>query len=1339
MPPIGGPVGRSVRMTHQAHTGQWAVELIRTAQTPRQVETGLNRSKLIDRVQGGMEFWYQALSADGAQLRIMVIPVGQDGLERTGSARTEYLVPPHHVGDGRWHKARLRYDYRDNPQVKQVHFAVRITGNEGHLLLDDFRYLEQTGPIVQIRRLRWQEDPVQPGEKAVLSAQLENTGDAPGETVLVTLQVPDGLKVSGERDPTAAEKAQPTKIPAPSPLADNASKKPAGAETSQKQSELPAAERQRMLLVPGLAPGESIRIRWTIEGARTKPAPFTIQAMAGQLESSDRIEVAPRMVLRSVGPSSPVAVAGRPIRLECVVENPGRAMLVGVEAEVHLSIHGKTERRKITLPPVRPGRWETQAVEFTPAEPTDSAEWKLRLGASGQEPIEAAGTLLVLPDPPLPAPTGRVHASAADRWAVLENPHLRLVFPRAAGGFGPALLQVRKPPSTPEADAPTGRFQTVGWLTPLSRIVWQTDDGQQQSETIFTDQPPVAEMLPSSPSSSSPPPHQPETGPSRPESAQTARLLFAWAKTDAHGGRWRLEACFSVGPDDRLVQIQYRLQCDQPRKLLHFQGPMLSVLQRREAVFPGLEWLVDEEVSSSSLDIAKDHPDRVRRVVHPQMITIPAIGLDTGQAVVGLLWDNRPRPDRPAVVFDSPDRLCARRSHLVGLFLPPVPDYVPVNQMVARRPYPLAPATPLEIRCQLYADGAAQNAIPSIDVLTPIEEWIRQYGLPEPTPLPHGGYREEIAFSMQAYLHSLWDPESKTWWTTKGGGKMSQQGRPSAFVADLLLGELVSPDRALAAQCRKRAEEVVPFIGGPLRLDAQRFPGRFDLAVANPNHAGHLLATRHPEDATWRFDADHEPKQGPFVGMDYHQLGPDEALEVGTCARKAYEVLRYARIAGDGEVYRQMVPTLEVMERFRVPRAAQVWEVPVHTPDVLAAADAVDAFLEAYWLSGEQRWLDAAVRWARRGVPFIYLWQDPEKPFLLGASIPVFGATWHRGSWFGRPVQWNGLRYAAALLKLAPYDQRLPWRKLATLIVHSAIHQQAPDGPDVALWPDNISAIDAQRCAWVFAPRQIIQCICELLDRPEEPRTVIVGQGDRRLHLTATARIDQPVWDQNGLQFTITYPDGEQGVVLVSPVSRPEEVRLDGQPAPERPQLEQSEEPGWRYDPGYAYLCIRIPRSGPVKVVVRPAAYRQVSRVPHLVEKIDFDFADSTEGWLGLHQVENLRAEGGLLQAEMTGPDPYIGRYLLRVAGRQAPVLRLRLRTTAGRTGQLFWATETSPQFDEQKSIHFPIEADGQFHEYRLPVGHHPAWAGEVITGLRLDPSDQPGQFALDYLRAGPE
>jgi hypothetical protein len=74
---------------------------------------------------------------------------------------------------------------------------------------------------------------------------------------------------------------------------------------------------------------------------------------------------------------------------------------------------------------------------------------------------------------------------------------------------------------------------------------------------------------------------------------------------------------------------------------------------------------------------------------------------------------------------------------------------------------------------------------------------------------------------------------------------------------------------------------------------------------------------------------------------------------------------------------------------------------------------------------------------------------------------------------------------------------------------------------------------------------------------------------------------------------------------------------------------------------------------------------------------------------------------------------------------------------TAGRGGQLFWTTESSPGFSEDKTVRFPIQPDGLFHEYRLEPGRHPAWAGQTITALRIDPGNgaTSGEFGIDYLR----
>jgi len=1250
LPADWGPIGATVEVSSDAHSGERSLRFLRTQDTETP-ETGLNRGPLIDRLRGGMAFWYKAVSAKGTKLNLHVIPMNDEPREGTGSPRATFTVPEGHVGDGQWHHARLKYDFTDNPEVKSVHFAVRILGSQGELLLDDVSYIERVGKVLRFGKIAIEEDPAKPGERCTVRAQIENAGDAPAEAVRAEMVADAG------RDAAASE-----------------------------------------MSVGNLAPDEKRTVTWTYEGERTEPGRFTFTAASGDVKTETSLAIAPELLLHSFGPTTPVAAQGLPVTLECVLENPGSASLVNPTALFQLPT-GPVRRSAKRL---SPGEKLSLSTPLTFDRQAPEVRIAVRVGADNVDrELTAETSLVVGPATRLEGSSGKLNAAAAELFAVLENEHVRLLFRKNEFGFGPAELFVSGRGAPPA---------TVAWLPRLARIVLQGADGARREHVVLTDARPKA-----------------LTG-------DRASLEFAWSAPEGEAPGCRVRVRFGLGKGEKTIAADYELTCSKPCKLLAFDGPMLYALDRDEAVLPGLEWLVDDEVSSGTLDIAEGHPHQVRYVVHPNMVTIPAVGVHSRHGTVGLLWDVHQKwdgqRDRPSLVFASPDRFENQRAHLVGLFLPGAPEFVEVNQREATTPYPLEPGKPLRLSARIFADGTAADALAAVD------EWARLYGAPEPEPLPHGSYEREIEFSMQAYLESLWEPETKDWWTTKGGGMMSNQGRPRSFVADLLLGEILSPSEEVRRACRARADEVLALIGGEPRIDAQRFPGRADLAMANPGRAAGILATR-GEDGAWRFDADQQHTTGPFVGKDYHELGPDDAVEVGTCARRAFEVLNYARIAGDREAYDAMEKTLLLMESFRVPRAAQVWEVPVHTPDVLAAADAVDAYVEAYRFRGNERWLRDAVTWARRGLPFIYLWDDPEKPFLVGGSIPVFGATWFQGSWFGRPVQWNGLRYANALLKLSEYDESYPWRKIAEAVIRSAIHQQDLDGENVALWPDNVSAIDCKKCPWVFSPRQIIRNVLKLTGRDEDPATVILGEGEKRLHVSATARISEPSWEGDTLRFRATYPRGDQGVVLVANAARPKAVLLDGKPIPERENIESGPEPGWRYDVGNAYLSVRIAREGESRVEVQGAAHRAVRRLPWLADEIAFEFDGSSEGWLAAHHIAAMDVEEGLLRGQITGGDPYLVRTLVRVSGDDYPVIRLRMRVTAGYGGQFFWTTAASPGFAEDKTVRFAVQPDGQFHEYRLEPGRDPAWAGQTITALRIDPGNgaPSGEFAIDYLR----
>lgn len=220
-----------------------------------------------------------------------------------------------------------------------------------------------------------------------------------------------------------------------------------------------------------------------------------------------------------------------------------------------------------------------------------------------------------------------------------------------------------------------------------------------------------------------------------------------------------------------------------------------------------------------------------------------------------------------------------------------------------------------------------------------------------------------------------------------------------------------------------------------------------------------LIAQQRP-DGSYRYD-------GPF------RRGHFENTANGICARPAQTLLEYAWITGDREALGAGLRTLDYMRRFDVPRGAQVWEVPLHTPDQLASAYCVWAYVLGYQMTNNQEYLREARRWALSGIPFVYMWS--RYPVMLYGTPPVLGATnWKAPNWIGLPVQWVGGVYAYALTKLAPYDKSLDWNHLARGILISAEQQQYPDGQYVGLLPDSFHLETQERRPWRINPCALV-------------------------------------------------------------------------------------------------------------------------------------------------------------------------------------------------------------------------------------------------------------------------
>ncbi|MCF0234947.1 MAG: hypothetical protein HUK22_08240 [Thermoguttaceae bacterium] len=183
----------------------------------------------------------------------------------------------------------------------------------------------------------------------------------------------------------------------------------------------------------------------------------------------------------------------------------------------------------------------------------------------------------------------------------------------------------------------------------------------------------------------------------------------------------------------------------------------------------------------------------------------------------------------------------------------------------------------------------------------------------------------------------------------------------------------------------------------------------------------------------------------------------------GHNGNQTFRLLEYWRLTNDADALAAALKGVDFMNELPTPRGAQVWELSLHTPDIMGSSRAVLSNVFAYEATGNEKYLAAARRWAITGVPFVYRWErkslaKDEALAMLYATTPVYGATnWLAPNWIGLPVQWCGLDYAYALIRLAPYDATLDWRKIAEGIVVSAEWQEYPDGDFVGLLPDSFS------------------------------------------------------------------------------------------------------------------------------------------------------------------------------------------------------------------------------------------------------------------------------------------
>jgi hypothetical protein len=531
-------------------------------------------------------------------------------------------------------------------------------------------------------------------------------------------------------------------------------------------------------------------------------------------------------------------------------------------------------------------------------------------------------------------------------------------------------------------------------------------------------------------------------------------LRVAARLRDAGGANWQFCRQF-VPRGDGAIVMETAVTVDQPRQVFHL--PMLTLFPglgtfgqaKTQAVLPGVEYL-ENEPSSSEADVRGEQAKR--RIVAGHKLCFPLMSVVANGRYVGLIWD---RSDHPAAVFDSPDRIFHSDSHLLGLWFPGVGERRLENEAAAFRPFPIEANAAKTFTATLIG-GRGQT------VNSAVEQYVKLSGGLPPIPEYEGGFDGAVKLLAHGWLDSKLH-EDGIWRHAVWGSRFPARPAADAPGYMLWLAEHTD-DEALGQRLRAAAERglqrLTPAGNWDARCSHVARPFAPLLFGQIEPYAARRLADARQTLAT--FDKQglirYRPQQGrPDYGST-HWEDHANGLSIG----RLEPVLETAVFTGDEQLTKAALAILDKqleVYRHTVPRGAQTWEMPLHTPDILASGRIVAGCNLAYQLTADQKYLDAAREWAWSGVSLVYLDQPVDGPVGLYATTAVLGATnWTAPFWIGLPVQWCGLVYRSSLQDLARLDPEsgFLWEQLAAGITRSGLQQTFPleDAERQGLLPD---------------------------------------------------------------------------------------------------------------------------------------------------------------------------------------------------------------------------------------------------------------------------------------------
>jgi hypothetical protein len=627
---------------------------------------------------------------------------------------------------------------------------------------------------------------------------------------------------------------------------------------------------------------------------------------------------------------------------------------------------------------------------------------------------------------------------------------------------------------------------------------------------------------------------------------------------DSRGGNWQIQKRITAGRPQGTIIIEVEVEVDKDRDILHmpwlilFPGLGTFGQSKYQGLFAGVEYLCDEP-SSSDADIAK--PNHIRRVPDPVKITFPLMAISNNGCYIGVIWESS---DMVAATFDSPDRIYNSDAHLMALSAPAVGDLRFENELFAHSPFRLEANKPLKVS-MLIIGGRGKSVVPAV------KHYVDIKGLPDLPEfeggldaavnlLAHGWMDSEIN-SNGLFRHAVWGDSFGP--TVAADAAMFIDWLSNCTTDDKLRARLNNAE----TEALGRIPSAQPFSSSVSHVSLPSAPlifGRtYEYVQHRHNEALRLLAG---------FDEKGIKLYRPGA-TDYSKTHFEKHAN-GLAGRDVAQILEGATLSADKELINRALELLDkqtVLYADTVPRGAQTWEVPLHTPDILASAHMIKAYTLGYIIAGRQEYLEQARYWAWTGIPFIYLYSPTPGKVGPYATIPVLGATnWQAPLWIGLPVQWCGLVYSSALHLLSEYDAESSWQKIAKGITIAGLQMSWPvtDEKRQGLLPDIFNLQQQISDGPAINPGTVQAHVPELYEKGK--LYDMKKLRNRSWFLHAPCAISDIRENSSEVTFTIEGWDGKPYYVLISGIDKePKDVEVckivqePGQTPPFKPAVRQ--------------------------------------------------------------------------------------------------------------------------------------------------------------------------------------